>query len=421
MSTVPPGYQLVADIPDDRYGEWLDCWLGAFGNPVSADPEILEFYRRTHPPDRAVAVADDDRYVATNCALDRDLVLPGGNTVPAAACTGGSAHPVVARRGLLRSTVAHLNRRAVDEGKAIVVGGASEWPIYGRFGSGPATWSDAVEFDVRAVGLRDDAPGRDLRPRRIDGTQARDLAYKLYSQQAAQTPGEVLTPSCYWDRLAGDPASGALEEVLALGAPGYGPRHCAAIGDRGLVTYRIMPDWTAESAPQSKLHVVDFLATDQEAEGALWRHLFSVDLVREIDVWRMPVDSPLRWWVDDARRIRVRRQDALWIRPLDVPRLLRARGWACDGVITLTVHDPEGLAAGTFRLEVTDGHASCEPVTAAADLEMGVDALAIILLGGTPAAALARAGRISAPDARKVQLWDAMAAPERAPYISYWF
>nr|AFV52164.1 acyl-CoA N-acyltransferase [Streptoalloteichus sp. ATCC 53650] len=420
---LPVGLRLVEGIPDDRYPDWLDCWLGVFGGPVGSEPALVDFYRRNYPPERGLAVAaEDDAYIATNMAVDRELVLPGGHVVPAAAGTGGSAHPAAARQGLMRLTADMLTRRAVDEDKAIMIGGASEWPIYGRFGVGPATWCDAVEIDVRAAGLRDDVPGRGLRPRRVTAEQARELARELYRRQALEVPGEVLPPAAYWDRLTDDPALGRLEESLALGVPGPGPRFCLAVEDRGLVTYRVAPNWTAESAPHSTLHVIDFLALDAEAEGALWRHLFSVDLVREVHVWRLAVDSPLRWWVSDARRVRAKRQDALWLRPLDVPRLLSTREWACDGTLTLSVHDHLGFAEGTYRLTAESGKASCERTTTdRPDMEMDVSTLGAILLGGNPAVSLALSGRIRAAEARVAHLWDTMATPARAPHISYWF
>lgn len=420
---LPAGLRLVEGIPDDRYPEWLDCWLGVFGGPIGSDPDMVDFYRRNYPPERGYAIAaEDGAYVATNMSVGRDLVLPGGQVVPAAAGTGGSAHPAAARQGLMRTTADMQTQRAVDEGKAIMVGGASEWPIYGRFGVGPATWCDAVEIDVQAAGLREDVPGADLRVGRVAVEEAREQARTLYSRQALTTPGEVIPPAAYWDRIADTQLGAQLEQSLALGMPGGGPLYCAGIPGRGLVTYRIIPNWTPESAPNCTLHVIDFLALDAEAEGALWRHLFSVDLVREIHVWRLAVDSPLRWLVADARRIRARRQDALWLRPLDVPLLLSSRRWACDGALTLAVHDRLKFAEGTFQLRVEDGKAVCEPSTSTdADLTMDVSSLGAILLGGTPAVSLALSGRIQAAEPRSAYLWDVMASPERAPHISYWF
>ncbi|MEV0401538.1 GNAT family N-acetyltransferase [Actinoallomurus sp. NPDC050550] len=418
--TLPAGFGMVEGVPEERYQEWLDCWLGAFGSPPGADEAMVGFYRRTHPPERAIAIYDDGGYVATNTSLHRDFVLPGGATVPMAACTGGSCHPTLTRRGLMSVTLDRLHRRAAEEGKALCAGGVSEWPIYRRFGYGPATWYDSVEIDVRRTRLRDDVPGEGVRPRRVEGAEAREVARRVYTRQAATTPGEVVPPDCFWDRLAMDPGSPELEMMLALSGPG-GPRHCAAIGDRGLVSYRIMPDWTDEQAPNNVLQVIDFLAADDETAGALWRHLFSIDMIGEIHVWRLPVDDPLRWWAVDARWIRTRPKDGMWLRLIDVPRLLSARTWSADGALTLRVHDDQGYAEGTYRLEAGAGTGSCARDTATPDLEMDVSALGAILLGGTSAAGMARSGRIQAKDPRHVRLWDTMATPERAPFISYWF
>ncbi|MBM0207239.1 GNAT family N-acetyltransferase [Micromonospora sp. NPDC051227] len=416
---LPAGMRLV-EVTEERYGEWLDNWLGAFASPPGDDPEVVDFYRRTHPPDRAIAVTDDAGYVATNASLHRDLVLPGGRTVPLAACTGGSCHPTLRRKGLMKATLHRLHERAVEEGKPIAAGGVSEWPIYWRFGYGPATWYNSLNIDVRGVGWRDDAPDGDLPVRRVSGIEARDLAQSVYERQAARTPGEVIPPSCYWDRLAMDPTNPRLEQMLAVGGGGA-PRACVAVGDRGFVSYRITSDWAPETTPRNMLQVIDFLAVDAEAAATLWRYLLSVDMVATIQVWYAPVDNPLAWWVTDARKLRAQRHDGVWLRPLDVPTLLEARGWAGDGALTLRVHDPEGHTDGTFRLDVDAGQATCRRSTAEPDLEMHVAAVGAILLGGTTATDLARGGRIVARDTRCAQLWDTMATPERAPYISYFY
>jgi len=418
-ATLPAGFNLV-EVTEDRYSEWLDCWLGTFGYPPGDDKEIVDFYRGTHPPERAIAIEDDAGYVATNASLHRDLVLPGGNTVPLAACTGGSCHATLRRHGLMKATLHRLHERAVEEGKAIAAGGSTEWPIYWRFGYGPGTYYNSLEVDARGVGWRSDAPGGDVEVRRVTGKEARDLAQSVYARQAARTPGEVIPPPAYWDRLVMDPTSSRLEQLLAVGAGG-GPRVCVAAEDRGLVTYRVIGDWAPETTPRNTIHVIDFLAADTEAAAALWRFLLSIDMVATVQVWYAPVDNPLVWWVNDARKLRARRHDGVWLRPLDVPTLLEARGWACDGALTIRLHDPEGYADGTFRLEVDAGHGTCRRSTAEPDMEMQVAAVGSMLLGATAATDLARGGRIQARDDRFPRLWDTMATPERAPYISYYY
>lgn len=380
----------------------------------------MEFLRSTYPHERAIAVTDETGYLATAMARDLDLVLPGSETVRMSGVTGITVDPTAVRRGVLRAMMAHLHRRAADEGRPVAGLGASEWPLYGRFGYGIATWYDALTIEVRAAGWRDDAPGRDLLPRRISGKEARDVAQALHTRQARATPGEVLPPAQYWDRFTMDDLSSRrLDALLGLASNDAGLRRCVAVADRGLVSYRITSGWTPQATPNDTLQVADLLATDPEAAATLWRYLLSVDLVTEIQVSRVAVDDPLQWWVSDGRRLQPRRHDGLWLRPIDVPRLLEARGWSGEGVLTLALHDREGYADGTFRLEVDAGRGSCERTTAEADLEMDVAALGAILLGGTTATSLARSGRIYASDPRSAQLWDALATPERAPFLSW--
>ncbi|MBC7300646.1 MAG: GNAT family N-acetyltransferase [Nocardia sp.] len=417
--TPPAGFEFIEGIPDEQYRSWLDCWLSALAEPLGTDPAVFEFYRRTFPAARGLAITDADGIVATNISLDSELAVPGGGSVPAAIGTGGFCHPTQTRRGLMTQLLDRIYRRAVEEGKATCADWPSEWPIYRRFGHGPASWCDTMRIDIRRAGLRDDTPGSGMRPQRIDNSRAREVARRVFGNSFGGTPGELRPPDAFWDRLATDPASPALDALCTLGDPGTGVRQCVAVADRGFLSYRVVPAWTPDKAPDGAVHVIDFLAADAEAAGALWRYLFSLDMVSEIHVPRLPVDDPLRWWVTDARWLRSRRKDGMWLRLLDVPAVLSARSWAADGVLTVRVDDARGWADGTFHLEVDKGIGACRRTTNAPDLELDVATLGAIVLGGTPAAGFFRAGHIRAAEPRHVLQWDAMATPERAPFLSY--
>ncbi|WP_278265311.1 GNAT family N-acetyltransferase [Nocardia sp. AG03] len=415
---LPTEFEYLEGIPEDRYPEWLNCWLTALAEPLGTDPAVLDFYRRTFPPERGLAIADADGIVATNTSLHTELVLPGGARVPAAIGTGGFCHATQTRRGLMTHLLDRIYARAVDEGKVTCADWPSEWPIYRRFGHGPAAWYEGMRIDVRRAGLREDTPGAGIRPRRVTGERARDAARDVFTRRARQAPGELIPPQGFWDRLRTDPSSPTLDALCTLGDPGTGVRQCAVIDGRGFVSYRVVADWSVDKAPDGVVHVIDFLAVDPEAAGALWRFLFSIDMASEIRVPRLPVDDPLRWWVTDARWLRGRRRDALWLRLLDVPAILSARSWAADGALTLRVHDARGWADGTYHLDVDKGVGVCHRTTTAPDLELDVSAMGAIVLGGTPAAGLYQAGQIRG-EHRQVRLWDAMATPERAPFLSY--
>lgn len=416
-ASLPHGLRLV-DVEEARYEEWLDRFLGTFGHAVRGDAELVDFFRATHPAERAIAVDSEAGYVATGSAIELHLALPGGHTVPMAGVTGLTVDPTVRRRGVLRAMMDHLHRRAVDERVPVAGLGASEWPIYERFGYGATTWFESLDIESRAAGWRDDAPGGELLPRLISEKEAKDLGQILHERQARETPGEILRPEPHWDRFTAGAASSRIDAVLGMSAAGMGSRHCVAIDDRGLATYRIRSDWAPEETPRNTILVTDLLAADPATEAALWRHVLSVDLVTAVHVPRVAVDAPLRWWVADARRLRPHRHDGLWLRPLDVVTLLQAREWSGSGTLTVAIHDREGYAEGAFRLDIDTGRCSCAQTSEEADLEMDVATLGAIVLGGTSAMSLATSGRIRSTDHRSARMWDAMATPGRAPFCS---
>ncbi|MBL0885617.1 GNAT family N-acetyltransferase [Myceligenerans indicum] len=421
-TTVRSDYTMVEGLTDEEYGQWLDAWQGAFGSPPSGDPGLVSYFRGTHPPERCLLISDDRGPVATNTSMNRDFVLPGGATVPLAGCTGGSCHQTLRRTGLMRATLDRLHDRAVEEDVPLAAGGVSEWPIYRRFGYGPATWYDSVEIDIHRTGFRDDAPGDAGSLTRLSGPEARATAMSVYAQAASSTPGEVIPPDAAWDRLLLDPEDAGPESMMALGMPG-GPLHCVGIEGRAFLSYRLLQDWTDQQAPRYTALVVDLAATDTEAEASVWRYLFSLDMVAEVHAWRLPQDSPLRWWVKDARWIRTVPKDGLWLRPLDVPRLLEARLWqGSHPGMSIKIHDPQGYTTGTYRMEVVDGKARCDRTPGAEpDLVMEVGTLGSIYLGGTSATGWARAGAIRCATPELAVQWDMLATPPRAPFISYWF
>lgn len=410
------------DVPEDRYGEWFDNVYRVFGfPPVSSDPTLIRFYRSTYPHDKLIAISDERGYIGTGAAIDLDLMLPGGTAIPMAGVGGVTVHPTATRRGLQRAMMTELHRRAADLEFPIVGLPTTEWPIYERYGYGPAIWIDTLTIDVPGAGWRDDVRTADIRPRRISGSEARELGAAIFLAHACRTPGEVIPPLPYWDRFLADPVYSRLDEMLNLTSRGSGLRECVALADEGLASYRVRPATTPAATPNGTLEVTDFLAPSPDAAATLWQHLFSIDLVKQIRVVRARADEALRWWVADARHIRADRHDALWLRPLDVPRLLEARQWVGSGSLTLLIRDAEGYADGTYTIEIDNGCAECRSTRSTADLEMSVATLGAILLGGTSATSLAAGGRIRAADLRKAQLWDALAKPARTPFLSYPF
>ena len=152
------------------------------------------------------------------------------------------------------------------------------------------------------------------------------------------------------------------------------------------------------------------------AAQALWRHVTSIDLFPNISYWNAPVDDELRFRVTAPRHVRTRVNDTLWVRVLDVERVLAARSYVADGEIRLKVTDPlfEDLA-GTYTLEVRHGAATCSRTEVEPELELGMAALGSLCLGGRDLAALGRAGLVSGND-NVVRKADAMFRWPVAPW-----
>ena len=134
----------------------------------------------------------------------------------------------------------------------------------------------------------------------------------------------------------------------------------------------------------------------------------------------------MRWYLADGRGTRgVGPVDFLWLRPLDVVRLLGERRYERDGDLVIEVTDVvdgrPGPAAGTYRLEIRDGAAECRPTDAAAELTLEVRALGAAILGGTRLMDACRAGGATEHRAGALATADALLRTADAPWCSTWF
>ena len=106
--------------------------------------------------------------------------------------------------------------------------------------------------------------------------------------------------------------------------------------------------------------------------------------------------EPLAWLLDNPRTaLQLARQtDFLWLRPLDVPKLLAARRYGAEGRLVLAVDDSLGLAGGRFVLEADEAGSQCRPTDASPDVRMGIHTLGALSLGGRAVRVVYEAGLI---------------------------
>ncbi|HEY3187966.1 MAG TPA: GNAT family N-acetyltransferase [Solirubrobacteraceae bacterium] len=358
------------------------------------------FHQASLAPERAEAVAedfaqevewpriqgafDDGRVVATFRSFATRLTVPGGE-VASAAITNVTVSPTHRRRGLLSRMMAGDLAAARQRGEPVAILIASEWPIYGRYGFGPA--ADIVNFEVDALSAGFAREG-DGETRLVEPAELAAAGPAVYEAHRRSTPGAIERPERWWRQRTGvDPVRReppvTQRCALALDAGG---------APAGLLVYHVDEGWD-DWRPRAKLHVRDLFGATPAAEARLWRFACEVDLVATVHADERSVDEPLPWLLRDARAVRQRlKTDFLWARVLDVPAALAARRYLREGELVLEVRDAAGLAAGRFALRGGPDGAECEPTAAAAEVELDVGALSAAYLGGRSLLTLAAAG-----------------------------
>jgi predicted acetyltransferase len=355
--------------------------------------------------DRSMAAFEGPAVVGTAASSGFGMTVPGGS-VGAAAVQGVTVLPSHRRRGILTA----LMRRQIDDvrarGEAVACLWATEAPIYGRFGYGPATVGVAWEADRRDVGFapgRGDATGVDVRLVTTDGARAE--MEEVYERLRPVVPGTLERPAAWWDRTLNDPDGGTLRAVARDGS-----------GAVGYASYRVSESW-GYRGPENRLGVSELLATTPAAGAALWRYLFGVDLVRTVSAYNRPPDDPLEWLLADPRALRRRVNDSVWLRVVDVGAALRARVWAQATSVVIGIVDPFcPWNEGAWRVEAGPDGAEVTRVGGDPDLVLGAASLASVYLGGHRLAALAGAGLVDERSPGAVRALDPALSWSRAPW-----
>ncbi|ANN20111.1 acetyltransferase [Amycolatopsis orientalis] len=394
--------QIRSTTAEDR-DVFVDTMFTAFArfpDPAAQTWSALEMDRGL------LAVTGDGRPVGTAAAYSFELTLPGEVVVPAAGVTAVGVLPTHRRRGALSAMMRHQLAEFRERGEILSVLLASEALIYRRFGYGPATYSRnlTVRRHQAAFAVTPAVTGSIELLRRAD---CGDILETLYDRYRRTRPGALSRPHHWWTSGAGQPPISHAQRHIAV------HRDADGVPD-GYASYSLTEPGT--------LTVDEVIAVDDEVSTALAGFLLGHDLITEVVFQRCPSDDPLRWQLEDFRAVEVGGDtDWLWVRLLDIPRALTARGWFTDGELVLDVDDPALGEHGRYLLTVRNGEADCVPTDREPDLSLDVSDLGSIYLGGTAPGTLVRAGRIRAHHPEASSLADALFRAERPPHCLHWF
>jgi predicted acetyltransferase len=392
----------------DELPEFMAVVDHAFNSTWPAD-EVLANERRFFEPERSLVALDGDQIVGTTVAYSFQLTIPGG-TAATAGVSGVGVLPTHRRRGILSALMRQQLTDVSEGGEPLAALFASEAGIYRRYGYGVA--SEQLSFSILA-GQASLMPTADPAARadpadRAGAGRASPLSVRLTEPQAAVKdlmavyeairpgrPGMLVRSDNWWESQLSDPA---------FMREGYSRQRCVvaadATGARGYALYTTKPEWDADGIPAHTIVVRELFATDPAACAALWHNLLSRDLVGEVQIRMRPLDDPLLHLLASRRDARPRVSDGLWIRLIDLPAALTGRRYACGVDVVIEVADALLPAnAGRWRLRAGDpadaSAPTCERVSAAPDIRLGIAELGSAYLGGIRLGALAAAGLVS--------------------------
>ncbi|MBL1101652.1 GNAT family N-acetyltransferase [Streptomyces coffeae] len=385
--------EIRTPLADSDLTSWTLALNTGFLRPPEASKEDVELRRAQTDLDRTQGAYDGDRCIATFRSFAQRLTAVGGAEVPADAISNVTVSPTHRRRGLLNRMMDHDLRAAKERGEVVASLIAAEYPIYGRYGFGPATWVTEWRVDVARAGLdpRYSGPADGGRVDLADGDEVRELGPTLHERLRARLHGVIDRSEVWWRRNTG------LQPTPSFpwSEPFYAVYRSPEGTVDGLLSYTADDRWEAKRA-QNTATVSGLIAVTPAAERALWHFLLSIDWVMYVNTGLRAPDDLLPLLLGDPRAAQTTTcADFLWLRPLDVPRLLTARTYPAEGSLVLELRDRAGLAGGRFSLEAGPDGADCAPTTRAADLTMDIAELGTLWLGDESAVRLAALGRVT--------------------------
>ncbi|MEW5353552.1 MULTISPECIES: GNAT family N-acetyltransferase [unclassified Streptomyces] len=401
----------IRAVTDDDLPAWTRTWGNGYLHPYTESG--VEAVRSTAGRDRLIGAFDMDRCVGTYRSSAQELTVPGGAFLPVSAISKVSVAGTHRRRGLLSRMVAMDLQGAFERGEPLAVLDAAQYPIYGRYGFGPATAMAWFEIDV---------PRARLDPRRtadvsgvalVDAREYLKTAPAVYERLRAIQPGALRRDDPWWSEATGQRPAGASGRPEPFFAVYLNPDTGEA---DGLLCFSAEETWSG-MLPRSPLWIRDLIAVSPQAEAALLRYAVTVDWVTTVHLPYRAPDTLLPLCLGDPRAARVSAlSDYMWLRVLDTPRSLAARTYGVEGGLVLEVTDAAGYAAGRWLLEGGPDGASCRRTGRGPDLRLDVRDLGSLYLGDDSATRLAALGGTEEVRPGALARADAMFRTGRRPW-----
>lgn len=398
-----------------------------------ATDELVWFAEPTlQPPQQALSqIPEDGRFAVESGGGDPTtyagiygvypltVTIPGAHEslrqVPAAGLTWVGVHPDERRRGVLTAMLRdHFERVRADSESGLSALHASEPTIYGRHGYGVASWETTLTLSrgatFTAPGLEAAAAATRTRLVRASDEGVVERSTRAALRAGADRLGSVVLPA--------PTVAGFVRETPQSLRDTEPRRVLFAIRDGvdvGQVWFHRTPKWE-DGQPQGTVHARE-MTGDPAAQLAILRRLVDLDLTSRVQLDTRGLDDEIVHWVGGPRGVHGKSFDSLWLRLVDLPKALTARGYAtgCDLVLEVTDQRCE-WNDGRWRLAVgDDGQARVERTEDAADLRLDTRVLASAYLGSSSLGTQLRCGLVEERRPGAVRELDAALRMSQAP------
>jgi predicted acetyltransferase len=348
---------------------------------------------------RAFGAFEDGKCIGTVGTRTLNMTLTESASASMAAIGQGGVLPTHTRRGIMTMLMEASLQNALEMNEDIAGWTTSEWSIYERYRPGLATYSASYMIDgISKNMLRSDlVPGNTVEmadPIKLI-PQLEDLHRKCSLKM-----GNVPREQKYWDRLINRLMAGKSPDLLDPRSDLPRPL-CVVVSKYGQVQgcciYRIHQIWESNLF-NSKLEIIHMMAADDLVIRDLWAFLFKIDLVNKIVIPHAPVNFQLRWLLRDGRRLKTTDvSDHIWI------RILRPRSFfkkmklpAIDTPLIFDIRDDNKLIDVSKLSVFSDGDTTeVYPSSDKADITLGVDTLASIILSSNSISDFYKLGKIA--------------------------
>jgi len=106
---------------------------------------------------------------------------------------------------------------------------------------------------------------------------------------------------------------------------------------------------------------------------------------------------------------------------MDIPAALEARSYSSDLSTVIQVADGFRGDGGRFALDIREGRARCTPTDRPVDVDMDLDVLGSLYMGGHRTSTLSAANRLRSNDSAMIQRLDAAFASDVPAQLGYGF